>query len=933
MLLAEGQSPESEIDSLSAMETITQLSQVVRFGLFEVDRRTSELRKDGVLVRLQHQPFEILLILLDHAGELVSRDLLRHELWLADTTVDFDHNLNKAMNKLRHALGDVAENPRFIETLQRKGYRFIAPVSASRPESVAISLPGDGAVPRTFALDSVPHSGLPLTAPIEAEPARKRWTLSATVWTAGVVAVAVFSLLAFFLYMHLRSASENTPRVKMPRRSVAVLEFRNLSGRGDEAWLATALSDWLTTDLSSGDQLRIPSSDNIARAERELSLTPIDVLNRESLSKIGRILNTDYVLVGTYGLVGSDSNRRIRLDLQLLNTRSGETVASISDTGTEADLFSVVSQVGGQLRDKLGIEGLTREGIKQVAIALPQNHDAARFYSQALDALRVFDAVSASEMLRKSIAMEPNYSLSHAALATVWDELGYDGRAQAEAKTALDLSTTLPRPEHLLVEGRYDELSKNWDRAIDVYRALFEVFPDSLDYGLALAHAQVGGGHGIEALATLDALRKLPAPLGEDPRLDLAEDYAAESLGDYRRDLSAATRAAKKARALGASLLLAQALADEEWALENLGQPDGAIAAAEESMKIFAQFQDKRGVAHGICAIGIMLLDKGDATGAKAKFEASLNMHRELGGQLSVAGDLNNLGEALMMLGKFDPSRRSFEQSLETYRKIGHEDGIALVKTNLGILLLATGELDQAKKSFEQALEICTRLGDQSKANKARLGMAEVFRAEGDFTNAQKYGVQALQGFSAIGDRSSMARAEISMAELLMDEGNSAQAASEARDAVIEFTREKEADNEAIANAILARTLLAQGKTSEAQAAMKTAEFSLRQCDRYEAKLVVEMDSALLHAKLGGATGNRNAVNALGQVLSEAKQRGFVNYVFESRLAIAQMDFQNSTHSAARAQLESLRQEAAAKGFGRIAHQAAAALGKNRGAS
>jgi len=107
-------------------------SRLIRFGTFEVDLRTGELHKNGRKTKLQEQPFQILAMLLEHAGDIVTRDELRHRLWPEDTFVDFDQGLNKAINKIREALGDSAENPRFVETLPKRGYRFIAPINGTR---------------------------------------------------------------------------------------------------------------------------------------------------------------------------------------------------------------------------------------------------------------------------------------------------------------------------------------------------------------------------------------------------------------------------------------------------------------------------------------------------------------------------------------------------------------------------------------------------------------------------------------------------------------------------------------------------------------------------------------------------------------------------------------------------------------------------------
>ena len=928
------QQPRANIESSKrriAMEMTDKPFSVLRFGVFEADRRLLELRRQGVQVRLQQQPFQILLILLDRAGELVSREQLRRELWPTDTIVDFDRNLNKAMNKLRHTLGDSAENPRFIETLHRKGYRFIAPVRTTPEKTLLASIREEASGRATTELAISTQSSITEALPIErdAEPKRSSWVsrqvglLSAV----GLILILCCSAAVFF-YGRLRFARGESPTTVTPRRSVAVLGFQNLSNKADETWLATALSDWLAADLSSGDQLRTLSSENVSRAERELSLAPVDHLSRESLGRIGKILNTDYVVVGAYGLVGNDSDRRIRLDLRLQDTRTGETLATVSEAGTEANLFSLVSIAGERLRGKLGIGRLTPEETNQVAVALPKNYEAARLYSQGLDALHVFDALTASELLRKSISIEPEYALSHAAMAPVWEQLGDDGRAQAEARTALDLSANLPRPERLLVGGRYAEMSKNWDQAINVYRALFEFFPDSLDYGLALAHAQVGGGHGAAGLATLDELRKLPAPLCDDPRIDLAEDWAAESLGDFKRDLSAATRAGEKARTLGASLLLAQALADQEWALQNLGEPDAAAAAGEKSSQIFAQAGDKRGIALEIGAIGIVLLEEGKAAAAKARFQESLAIHQELGSKMAVAAGQNNLGEALMDLGEFNESRRSYERSLETYREIGHEDGVALAKGGLGTLLLAMGKPGEARQDLVESLEICSRLGDRSKASTVMAGLGDVLRTEGDFAAAQKYEERALDGFREIGDRYGIARTELSIAELMMNDGNSVQAGHEARQASLEFKREKAAGDEAVADAILARALLSQGQKGDARSAMSDAVSALTRSDRYEAKLVVAITEALVDANSDDRVANRLAVNSLERTLSQARQTGFVGYEFEARLVSAEIEVREGNTAAARTHLESLKQEAALKGFESIAKQAASILQK-----
>jgi DNA-binding winged helix-turn-helix (wHTH) protein len=139
----------------------TPSGRVIRFGVFEADLTAAELRKSGVRIRLQEQPFQVLAYLLERPGEIVSRDELRQKLWPADTFVDFDHSLNTAVNKLREALGDSASSPRYVETLARRGYRFVAPVQAPPTlPPVAASIPAPS-IPIHPDLDvPLPHRGL-----------------------------------------------------------------------------------------------------------------------------------------------------------------------------------------------------------------------------------------------------------------------------------------------------------------------------------------------------------------------------------------------------------------------------------------------------------------------------------------------------------------------------------------------------------------------------------------------------------------------------------------------------------------------------------------------------------------------------------------------------------------------------------------------------
>lgn len=903
--------------------TTVHPSPTLRFGTFEVDIDAGELRKHGLRIKLQGQPFQVLVLLLQHPGEVITRDDLRRALWSDHTFVDFDRGLNRAMNKLRAALSDSAETPRFVETLHRRGYRFIAPITVHR-------LDGQGPTQRPALFASAPHGEYstaperPIPPTVPSGNAAQR--LKAAYFLGPLfLTLLVLTCAATVFYWHSGSSTVigNSITRLTPRRSVAVLGFKNLSERSDDAWVSTALSDWLTTQLSAGGYLRLIPAENVARMRIELSPLDVGSLGRETLARVGKNLATDLVVVGSYAILSKNSAAQVRLDLRLQDTQTGSIIEAVSEIGTEANLFDLVSRAGEKLRTALGVQPVSSAEAAEVAVALPSSHTAARWYSEGLEKLRLFDALDARELFRQAIIAEPGYALSHSALATAWATLGYDEMAKAEAKRAFELSSNLPRADRLLVAARYHEMSKEWAKAIDIYRALFEFFPDSLDYGLALANAQVNSGRGEDAMQTLDMLQKLPLPLRDDPRIDLADARAAESLGDFKRDLASTVRAAEKARAIGASLLLAQARADQTWVLANLGRADEAAAAVNEAERIFSTAGDKRGVARSVNYGGVLLQNQGNALDAKAKYEKALTIYAEIGNNVGVADELDDLGDVLFALGNLKESRRKYEEAMSIYRQVGHENGVCLAKGALGPVLLALGDDSGSIQTSRDAVNICGRLGDRRKAAIAQSNLGRALRLKGRTSEAKEAESEAVSGFEQIGDKQSAARVRLTIAELLLDEGNPKQARLTVSRALDEFEKEKASQDKALAYAILSQALLKEGNLGEARKAIEEAGFDLSKCSDREAELMVAISEAHIQAVSGSGDA---AAKTFQEIALKANRLGFVTYELEPRLALAEIEVTSGDRANGRNHLEALQREAADRGFGLIALKAAVDL-------
>src|SRR6266496_899526 len=283
-----------------------------------------------------------------------------------------------------------------------------------------------------------------------------------------------------------RGRPTRSDRVIPARRSVALLGFKNLSGRPERAWLSVALAEMLSTELAAGEKLRTIPGENVARMKIELALADAESLAPDTLGRIRTHLGTDLVVLGSYLALGS-KGEKVRLDVRVQDAAEGETVASLPETGTEEDLFELVSRTSGRLREKLGINALTDAQAIAVRASMPKDPRAAQLYAEGLSRLRHFDALKARDLLEKAVGLDPGFLQGHAALAQAWSELGYDRKAKEAAQKAFDLSRKLSREDRLFVEARYREVSKEWEKAVEIYRTLFEFFPDNLEYGLHLA--------------------------------------------------------------------------------------------------------------------------------------------------------------------------------------------------------------------------------------------------------------------------------------------------------------------------------------------------------------------------------------------------------------------------------------------------------------
>ena len=796
-------------------------------------------------------------------------------------------------------------------------------------------------------------------------PAAKRRRLETTIgrrWVAlaGVV-VLVAALLAGLLA--IRNYNSALPDIKT-RRSVAVLGFKNLTGDTNAAWLSTALAEMLTTELAAGEKLRAIPGESVARMKADLSLPDSSSFAADSLAAIRTYLGADIVIYGSY-IVLNGSPTKVRIDLRLQDSVDGDLLGTISQEGYSADLLQLVSRSGVELRDRLGVGRLEPGEAVVVHSALPATPEAARFYAEGLEKLRVFDAAGARAALEKAVAEDGRHALARSALATSWSMLGYSAKAREQSKIALDLSTKLAREDQLLVEGRARETSLEWTQAVEVYRTLFGFFPDNLDYGLRLAGAQTSAGEGKDALDTIEELRKFPVPDRESPRIDLAEARAAGALSDFKQQQVMAARAVTKATRDGAKLLVAGARLIEGSAFANLGdlgkskeafedarqmyivvgdhwdaanastnlayvvmQSGNLVEAADiygRSLTTYRQLGDQKGTAAALTSIATVFRIRGDLARARKTHEEALAIYRETGDRIGEARSRNNLANIFSLSGDQKAARTMYETALPLFREIGDRNALATVLINLGDLVSEEGDLLRAAELYEESRTTFQTLGNRSSLAHALSRLGDLELLQGDIAAAREKHEQALTLRKQLGEKGSVGDSQLALAQIELHEGDASSAGAAAKAASEEFKASNRPDDEASALAVLARSLLVREKYAESGEAIKRAEELSRNSNDRNVRLSVAITAASIRAAGGDSV---KAVKDLDGIITEARTARSVRLELEARMALAEVEIASGRLSEARLQLEALEKDASRRGYKYIADRAAAARKK-----
>ncbi len=443
----------------------TQAPTILRFGVFEVDVRAGELRKQGVRIKLQEQPFQVLTQLLKRPGELVTREELRAQLWPSDTFVDFDNGLNTSINKLREALGDSADNSRFIETLPRRGYRFIAPVTSN---------------------------------------GRKRPVITTHNWKIAVPAAIV--VLAAFVIAGEFSWHSRKAKLLTEKDTIVLADFANTTG---EPIFDETLKQGLRVQLEQSPFLNILSDQKVNEQLQLMGRPKDERLTQDVTREVCQRAGSKAFLIGTISILGT----HYVIGLKALNCRTGDGLASEQvEAGSREHVLKGLSESATSMRKKLGESLATIEKYDAPVEATTASLEALQAYSLGMKTWHAKGPDAALPFFQRAVELDPQFAMGFARLGSVYATQGEETLSAENTRHAHELLEKVSLRERLYIEAHYyDHVTGELEKAARLYEVWQQIYPRDVEPYQNLSDIYANFGNYEKALEeTSMALRLQP---------------------------------------------------------------------------------------------------------------------------------------------------------------------------------------------------------------------------------------------------------------------------------------------------------------------------------------------------------------------------------------------------------------------------------------
>ncbi len=662
-------------------------------------------------------------------------------------------------------------------------------------------------------------------------------------WTVFAMLAAFVGCASVPLGLAARRSSNPVHQGSTGRTSLAIVEIRNLTQREDVAWLSTALSEMLSSELGSND-VRVSMGEAVARAQRDLALVDRE-LDSEATKKLRENLGADWIVTGSFTAVGDERAGRVRVDLRVYDARKGVLAQRLNDEGPQLAVLELVRRLGSSLRASIGVLQSSSSLAKNTP---PRTPEGLRLYAEGIQLARRFDYALARERFAKLTSLEPSYAPGHAELASVWSKLGEQRLAESEAVVASELSQHLAGDEKLRIDALTREIAHDYEHAVEAYRKLWEAHRDDFDDGAALARVQLQAGHPHDAEGTVSELRLAG---GESATLvaDELDSRIARALHVTERTLVAARRMRTDAVSRGARRLVAWADRLEGIATHEDKRPDEALEFFNRARREYLDVGDVPNVANVVDDMANVRRDQGHLEEALALFQDVAKAKRERGEEHGVGVELNNIGASQALLGRNDDAIQSYKEASASAERTNDLRGQLIALLNLGEIYLLREELDKAQDGYEKVVDKSTITDDRQLEVLGLLGLSVVSSRRGDLANAVKLSERAQRTVETFGVGAYRLTLTVYRADLAFQQGD-VDGARDRLDSVKERLRTSgDQELSLLAFTRLASLHLAKGDVAgarrvideahQATSTLDSANPRLAQLTRYEAELAM----------------------------------------------------------------------------------------------
>jgi DNA-binding winged helix-turn-helix (wHTH) protein/tetratricopeptide (TPR) repeat protein/TolB-like protein len=873
-----------------------------RFGGFELDPHERRLSAQGRPVTLTPKVFDTLVLLVERAGHVVSKDELMQALWPRGF-VD-ESNLTKHIWLIRKALDDGGDT--CIETVPKHGYRFTAAVERVTHEAIVSAVGGTADIAASAADAAASESAVAaaqtdiaqtaaMTPAPPARAQRRRWGWIAAGIFASLAIVAAAEWLQHPALEHVAPQSG----------SVAIIDFGNLSQNARDAWLAPALTQMLATELAADGAVHALPDELVRPAHADLPATAAGGYAPRSLDKLRERVGADYVLSGSYLVSGDAAQPDLRVDFTLQDARDSHTIASLARSAPVADLPALIAQAGGELRGKLGVTNPSREQLQQIAAAQPPSAEVARRIGIALNAMRRDDAARARDELLDAVSQAPNYAPSYSHLAQAWSALGYQAKALAAAQQAAAHAAGLPEEQRLQIDVQVQLATHDWDKAVGALRSLVALRPANPEYRYQLVTTLIDAGKPGDAqteLAPLLASRDA----NPDPRLELMQSLVASARDDDQQAAAHAARALELARTLELPGVAAEAGVRLGIARNDLGDLAGAEQALRQARADYAKVGNPHGEAWVDQNLGNAWMQS-DPTRARESYQRALAGYQVIGDRGGEAGAYSDLGIMLWAGGDRDGAEAATRKVLALRRETADLSGQAWALAALGTILADESASDEVEQDYREAIA----LDERSAARSHRaftLGLyADDLRLRGDLAEAARLCQQAIDGFRDVDNDGGVASMQFECALIALDRGDLAATRSGIDQAAAGARKFKDATLAFNVDLTRGQIALADGDLQGASASLERAAATAGAAQFVAAEAIAQGLYALCSQQRGDNAARDRAKSRAVELRSRINQR---QEVFMVDIALAQLDALGASPADGIAKLQALAADA-----------------------